>query len=156
MFNERTWKEGEKLAQNYLKKKGYKILYTNFSAVGVELDIVAILSQKVQLKNERIKIKQEIKNAKNIKIKLNLKQKLKNIKKNLQDLLVIVEVKARQNEKFGSGVEAVSTKKQTNIIRGTKFLLNDKRFQSMQVRFDVIGVDGGVVTHIENAFSANQ
>ena len=114
------------------------------------------MPQKVQLKNERIKIKQEIKNAKNIKIKLNLKQKLKNIKKNLQDLLVIVEVKARQNEKFGSGVEAVSTKKQTNIIRGTKFLLNDKRFQSMQVRFDVIGVDGGVVTHIENAFSANQ
>ena len=45
MFNERTWKEGEKITQEYMKKNGYKIVYTNFSCVGVELDIVAILAK---------------------------------------------------------------------------------------------------------------
>ena len=83
MFNERTWKEGEKITQEYMKKNGYKIVYTNFSCVGVELDIVAILPKKVLYNIEKNRIKQEIKNAKNIKIKQNLKQKLKIIKKSL-------------------------------------------------------------------------
>lgn len=155
MFNKRTWKEGEKITQEYMKKNGYKIVYTNFSCVGVELDIVAILAKKVQYKIEKNRIKQEIKNAKNIKIKQNLKQKLKIIKKSLTDLLVITEVKARQNEKFGSGFDAISTKKKVNIIRGAKFLLKDKRFQDKQIRFDVASVDNGKVTYIENAFDAN-
>lgn len=155
MFNERTWKEGEKITQEYMKKNGYKIVYTNFSCVGVELDIVAILPKKVLYRIEKNRIKQEIKNAKNIKIKQKLKQKLKIIKNSLTDLLIITEVKARQNDKFGSGFDAISIKKKVNIIRGVKFLLKDKKFQNKQVRFDIASVDAGKITYIENAFDAN-
>ena len=50
MYNEETWKIGEALAQQYMKKNGYKIVYTNLSERGFELDIVAILSKKAQFK----------------------------------------------------------------------------------------------------------
>ena len=63
MFNRLTWKEGEALAARYMKKAGYKIVYTNFSCVHVELDIVAILSksaQKSKMKKEYLqKLEQE-------------------------------------------------------------------------------------------------
>ncbi len=36
-----VWKKGEKLAQNYLKKNGYKILGTNLKNHFAEVDIVA-------------------------------------------------------------------------------------------------------------------
>ena len=48
MFKSTTCLEGEKKVQDYMKKRGYKIIYTNFSCVGVELDIVSILSKKIQ------------------------------------------------------------------------------------------------------------
>ena len=54
MFNDDTWKYGEQLAQEYMKKAGYKIIYTNFAERGFELDIVAILPKKIQLKNLKI------------------------------------------------------------------------------------------------------
>ncbi len=44
MFNEKTWRDGEKLVQEHLKKNGYKLVYTNFDVAGVELDIVSVLS----------------------------------------------------------------------------------------------------------------
>ena len=43
MFNSKTWHVGEKLAQDYLKKSGYKILLTNDKLAGSEVDIVALL-----------------------------------------------------------------------------------------------------------------
>ena len=67
MFNENTWKDGEAIAQRYMRKLGYKILYTNFSCVGVELDIVAILPKKVQCKKLKDGLKNKIKENKNRK-----------------------------------------------------------------------------------------
>ena len=29
MYNDETWKMGEQIAQEYMKKAGYKIVYTN-------------------------------------------------------------------------------------------------------------------------------
>ena len=57
MFNSDTWKEGERLTREHMKKHGYKILYTNYSCVGVELDIVALYPKKFQIHN----LKQELK-----------------------------------------------------------------------------------------------
>lgn len=150
MFNENTWHSGEKLAQEYMKKNGYKLLYTNFSCVGVELDIVAILPRKIQIKKlkqeNKLKIKSDKKNAKIYK------KSLKGYLTEIQDLLVITEVKARETAKYGLGMEAVSDYKKHNIIRGARFLQKDKRFENMQIRFDIASVDGGELTYIENAF----
>lgn len=150
MFKETTWKDSEKKVQAYMKKRGYKIIYTNFSCVGVELDIVAILPRKVQ-KNM---LKQEYKERMiNDKSRKNIyKHSLKASLKLVEDLLVITEVKGRETDKYGLGMEAVSDYKKNNLTRGARFLQKDKKFEKMQIRFDVASVDGGKITYIDGVF----
>lgn len=150
MFKEETWKNGEKLVQDYMRKRGYKIIYTNFSCVGVELDIVAFLPRKEQVKHVKLSYKLKIKKDK--KYKKLYKNSMKNYLKTIQDLIVITEVKARESDKFGTGADAVSDYKKNNIMRGARFLQQDKLLSKYQFRFDVASVDSGVVTYIENAF----
>ena len=107
MFNKYTWKSGEKLAVDYLKKIGYKIKYTNFSCVGVELDIVAILSKKVQQKKLKEELKQKLKNQNNKVYAESIKKAYKNLFNEIKDILIIVEVKSRANEKFGTGADSM-------------------------------------------------
>ncbi len=150
MFNDITWKESEQKVQEYMKNNGYNILLTNFSCVGVELDIVAILSKSAQKKILKNQTKQRILEDK--KNKSIYKNSFKNALKHLEDLLVITEVKGRETDKFGLGLDSISDKKKSNIIRGARFLQTDKRYEKYQIRFDVASVDSGKVTYIENAF----
>lgn len=150
MFKETTWKEGELRVQEYMKKNGYKILYTNFSCVGVELDIVAILPKKVQIKTLKQEYKQKMHEDK--KHKAIYKNSLKSLLKTIEDLLIITEVKARETDKYGLGSESISDFKKQNIIRGARFLQKDFRFDKMQFRFDVASVNGRQITYIEGAF----
>lgn len=152
MFNKEVWIEGETLAKEYMKKHGYKILYTNYFCVGVELDIVAILPKSRQAKILKNAYKQKLKIAKTLEKKLKLTELYLKFRKNLQDLLVITEVKARTSDKFGVGAEAVDEAKQNNIIRGAKYLLEKPEHKGMEVRFDVATVDAGKVEYIEDAF----
>ena len=152
MYNEDTWKMGEELAQQYMKKHGYKIVYTNFALKGFELDIVAILSKRAQLKKLKIETKEKLKNAKTNSEKELLKNNFKNLKTKLSDLLVITEVKARADDRFGKGCECIDLKKRSHMIRGAKTLLQKPEFKDMQVRFDVASVDYGKITYIENSF----
>ena len=150
MFNDLTWKESEQKVQQYMKNKGFKILETNFSCVGVELDIVAILSKSAQKNILKQQTKQRILEDK--KNKSIYKNSLKNSLKHLEDLLVITEVKGRETDKFGLGSESISDKKKSNIIRGARYLQTQKQYEKYQIRFDVASVDSGKVTYIENAF----
>lgn len=153
MFNEATWKDGEKETLKYMKKQGYEILYTNFSCVGVELDIVAVLKKSLQIKNLKKKLKQNLKDKNCNFSSKTLKNNYKMAKNSIEDdILVITEVKSRASDKFGTGAFAVSKTKIEHLKRGAKFLLKDKRFENMQVRFDVSSVDSGVVNYIEDAF----
>ena len=77
MYNDETWKIGEQLAQEYMKKHGYKIVYTNFAERGFELDIVAILPKKKQIKNFKQETKEKVKKAKTEKQKVLLKNNFK-------------------------------------------------------------------------------
>ena len=150
MFNDLTWKESEQKVQQYMKDKGFNILETNFSCVGVELDIVAILPKSAQKNILKQQTKQRILEDK--KNKSIYKNSLKNALKHLEDLLVITEVKGRETDKFGLGLDSISDKKKSNIIRGARYLQTDKRYEKYQIRFDVASVDSGKVTYIENAF----
>lgn len=150
MFKEETWKNGEKIAQDYMKKHGYRILYTNYSCVGVELDIVALCPKNVQIKQAKLEYKKRIKEDK--KYKTIYKNSLKNYLKTIQDLIVITEVKARESDKFGMGLDAVTDSKKNNIMRGARFLQQDKTLSKYQFRFDIASVDSGKITYIENAF----
>ena len=150
MFNDLTWKDSEQKVQQYMKNKGFKILETNFSCVGVELDIVAILSKSAQKNILKQQTKQRILEDK--KNKSIYKNSLKNALKHLEDLLVITEVKGRETDKFGLGSDSISDKKKSNIIRGARYLQTQKQYEKYQIRFDVASVDAGNVTYIENAF----
>lgn len=150
MFKEKTWKDGENQARQYMKENGYKILWTNFSCVGVELDIVAILPKKVQIQKLKKSYKERIKTDKENK-KL-YSRSLKGYLKTIEDLLIITEVKARETDKYGLGMDAVTEYKKHNIIRGARFLQKDKNLSKYQIRFDVASVDKGELTYIEGAF----
>lgn len=150
MFKETTWKDSEKKVQDYMRLLGYKIISTNFSCVGVELDIVAILPKRVQkarLKQEYLERMKEDKTRKAI-----YKHSLKSSLKLVEDLLIITEVKGRETDKYGLGSEAVSDYKRQNMIRGARFLQKDKKFSNIQIRFDVASVDGGKIIYTEDVF----
>ncbi len=150
MFNDLTWRESERVVQDYMKEKGFKIIETNFSCVGIELDIVAILSKSVQKKQMKKEMQRKmLEDKEHRKV---YKNSFKNALKELNDLLVITEVKGRKTDKFGMGFEAISEQKKHNIIRGARFLQKDDRFENYQIRFDVASVDNGEITYIESAF----
>lgn len=153
MFNLNTWKDGEANVQAYMKKHGYKIVYTNYSCVGVELDIVAIQPKKLQIKNLQQELKQKLKDEKDLAKRSVQKKIYQNLITQTNDILVITEVKSRSSEDFGHGYEAIDLKKRAHLIRGAEYLRSQKEFKNYQVRFDVASVDAGKIEYIENAFS---
>ena len=67
--------------------------------------------------------------------------------------LVFVEVKYRTTERSGSPFEAVDVKKQQVICRCADFYRVRYRVPANRpCRFDVVGISGGQITLIRNAF----
>ena len=68
--------------------------------------------------------------------------------------IVFVEVKYRTNGRSGDALEAVTGAKIRQISKMALFYLNQKKISidNTPIRFDVIGINGDMVTHIENAF----
>lgn len=117
----RLGRKGENLAASFLKKKGYRILATNFQVKQGEVDIIA------QHRGD----------------------------------LVFVEVKTRSTDAFGHPAEAVTVKKQQQIIRAAMVYLSQQNLFDASARFDVVSVIGAE-THnarievIENAFELQE
>lgn len=71
----------------------------------------------------------------------------------INNVLVFVEVKARESLKYGHPREAVNFYKQQKIRQvATAYLMQNKLYDKINVRFDVIDILGEKITHIENAF----
>ncbi len=72
-----------------------------------------------------------------------------------RNVLVFVEVKYRATGRSGSSLEAVTPAKQRKISQAALFYMNQMKInpETMNIRFDVVGIDGDRITHIENAFS---
>ena len=68
-------------------------------------------------------------------------------------VIVFVEVKARENTDFGYPIEAVTPQKVRKIVLTARQYLVQKRLLGKDVRFDVIEILRGEITHTENAFS---
>lgn len=73
-------------------------------------------------------------------------------------LLCIIEVKTRQNTKYGLPCESVNSWKQLRIKKVAKGYISKNRFYNMNVRFDIIEVymdfikNTYTINHIKNAF----
>lgn len=69
-----------------------------------------------------------------------------------ENMLVFVEVKARENTNYGMPCEAVTSSKIRSIVKTAEaYLLKNRRINS-PCRFDVVEVLRGEVNHIEDAF----
>lgn len=66
--------------------------------------------------------------------------------------LVIIEVRFRKSDKYGSALESVTQKKQSRIIAATHHYLSANK-TDRPIRFDVIAISGnGTIDWIQNAF----
>ncbi len=66
--------------------------------------------------------------------------------------LVIVEVRYRKSNVYGSALESVTASKQAKIIAATQHYLSTLRADS-PLRFDVVAISGnGDINWIKNAF----
>ena len=127
-------KRGEILAQEYLKKKGFKILATNYQKKVGEVDIIALETKKARKKRE------------------DYKAMPKSVRK--EDVLVFVEVKSRNSTKFGRPSDAVDKTKFNHYMSiASQFRLTNPKMSRCPYRFDIIEVVGDFVdNHIINAF----
>lgn len=115
MYNKRAvGRDYEAKAADFLRKKGYFIVETNFNTRQAEIDIVA----------------------------------------RDKSAIVFVEVKYRKNDSEGHPLEAVDLNKQRKICRAALCYMNYNKISpdNTPVRFDVIGILGDKITHVENAF----
>ena len=81
-------------------------------------------------------------------------------KKPFRTVLVIVEVKYRQSDYWGSAAEQVTLEKQRKVIQATNhFLASHPKFRQYNLRFDVLAISGDLddanVDWHKNAFWAN-
>lgn len=65
--------------------------------------------------------------------------------------IVFVEVKLRNNDKYGKGLESISKRKISSILKTAQFYL---KTDDIDCRFDVISIDSDKIEHIINAFDA--
>mgnify|MGYP002629169975 CR=1 FL=1 len=68
------------------------------------------------------------------------------------DLIVFCEVKARRNARFGGGAVAVDRAKQQRVRRLAASWLRQHELAHLDVRLDVIAIDGVRLTHYPAAF----
>ena len=111
---------GESAAEEYLRRKGYRILARNLRSSLGELDLVAEDGQ----------------------------------------VLVFVEVKARQTDAFGGAIHAVHHRKQEKLIQLAAQYLARHHIKNRLCRFDVILLQGPKavapqIEHIQNAFEVS-
>ena len=70
----------------------------------------------------------------------------------LDDLLVFCEVKARRSARYGGAAAAVGVAKQQQVRRLAESWLRHGDRSDCGIRFDVIAVEGTLVTHYPAAF----
>ncbi|ADR19888.1 YraN family protein [Calditerrivibrio nitroreducens] len=67
-------------------------------------------------------------------------------------VVAFIEVKYRKTDRFGKGFESVSQRKIEKILKASQYFISTNQ-DRYHYRYDVISIDNGKITHIENAFS---
>ncbi len=68
-------------------------------------------------------------------------------------IIVFVEVKYRNSDTYGTAIEAVTVSKQNTIRKVAQhYLTTQLHSLEKPCRFDVIAIDQGKISHIQNAF----
>ncbi len=73
-----------------------------------------------------------------------------------KSILTFIEVKTRNNHKYGNAYESVNARKQKKIVNASLMYIQKFNLHDVQIRFDVIEVyplEKQAINHFENAFS---
>lgn len=70
-----------------------------------------------------------------------------------KDTLVFVEVRERQSNRYGSPAETVTPRKQARIAKAALMFIKAHHLYNKNLRFDIVAIANGAVTHLENAFA---
>ena len=70
----------------------------------------------------------------------------------VDDLIVFCEVKSRETDKYGRGIESIDSARIKRYVRAGKYYMSDKKLKNYSLRFDVIEINFGKIEHIEDAF----
>ena len=76
--------------------------------------------------------------------------------KDVKRVVIFCEVKARTDNLFGSGLEAVTPYKIGRYVTASKAFMSTIKNVNNDLRFDVIEVGEGGINHIEGAFWENE
>ncbi|MBQ2714559.1 MAG: YraN family protein [Clostridia bacterium] len=68
------------------------------------------------------------------------------------DFIVLCEVKTRESEQYGGGLEGVTKNQQRRYLMAGEYLSVKPEYQGYSFRFDVIEVLRDKINHVENAF----
>lgn len=68
------------------------------------------------------------------------------------ETVVFVEVKYRKNNSIQNPLEAVDIRKQIKIRKVSSVYVLEQKLYDVSLRYDVIGILGDEITHIEDAF----
>lgn len=79
------------------------------------------------------------------------------IAKDREDTLIFIEVKTRSSERYGRGMESVTSKKQQRLKKTGLYFLQKNKIFFTGLRFDVIDIlvkqnEFPEIIHIKNAF----
>ena len=69
------------------------------------------------------------------------------------DTLVFVEVRERKSNAYGTPAESVNPTKQKRIAKAALMFIKANRLANRNLRFDIVAVQKGTITHLENAFA---
>lgn len=77
-----------------------------------------------------------------------------------KDTFCFVEVKCRSSKAFGTGFEALNSRKQNQISKAALVYLKENKLLDRKARFDVVSLDnsaaGEKVSLVKNAFELNE
>lgn len=68
--------------------------------------------------------------------------------------IVFIEVKSRNNERFGHPLESITRAKVNSTVMTARSYIHSKKLYDRPIRFDVISILRGEIEHIEDAFRA--
>lgn len=71
------------------------------------------------------------------------------------DDVVFVEVRERNNIHYGSAIESVDYRKRGTLLKTSQAWLCLQNKTSHPVRYDIVGISGGKLEWIKNAFDAD-
>ena len=103
---------GERLAEDFLIQKGFKLIERNFTSRFGEIDLIM----------------------------------------NDGGVVVFVEVKYRDSQKYGQGRDAVNFHKMRKIAKTAEYFIIKNSVKAL-FRFDVVSIYNSKIEHLKNAFT---